>query len=82
MFINSGAGFNPARAGWVSYAASKHALRALADGLREEVNPKGVRVLTAFLDRPAYRCVLVGRSVRAKLDQGTDVDAIAGRNNP
>jgi NAD(P)-dependent dehydrogenase (short-subunit alcohol dehydrogenase family) len=53
VFVNSGAGFNPARAGWVAYAASKHALRALADGLREEVNPKGVRVLTAFPGRTA-----------------------------
>jgi NADP-dependent 3-hydroxy acid dehydrogenase YdfG len=35
VLINSGAGqrTNP---GWVSYAASKHALRALADGLRLE----------------------------------------------
>ena len=46
VFVNSGAGFNPARAGWVGYAASKHALRAVADGLREEVNKQGVRVLT------------------------------------
>jgi NAD(P)-dependent dehydrogenase (short-subunit alcohol dehydrogenase family) len=53
VFVNSGAGFNPARAGWVGYAASKHALRALADGLREEVNKKGVRVLTVFPGRTA-----------------------------
>ena len=53
VFVNSGAGFNPARAGWVAYAASKHALRALADGLREEVNKQGVRVLTVFPGRTA-----------------------------
>ena len=53
VFVNSGAGFNPARAGWVGYAASKHALRALADGLREEVNKQGVRVLTVFPGRTA-----------------------------
>ena len=52
-FVNSGAGYSPARAGWVGYAASKHALRALADGLREEVNKKGVRVLTVFPGRTA-----------------------------
>lgn len=53
VFVNSGAGFNPARAGWVAYAASKHALRALADGLREEVNKQGVRILTVFPGRTA-----------------------------
>lgn len=53
VFINSGAGFQPARAGWAAYAASKHALRALADGLREEVHPQGVRVITVFPGRTA-----------------------------
>jgi short-subunit dehydrogenase len=53
VFINSGAGFQPARAGWASYAASKHALRALADGLREEVHPQGMRVITVFPGRTA-----------------------------
>jgi short-subunit dehydrogenase len=53
VFVNSSAGFHPARAGWVGYSASKHALRALADGLRDEVNPRGVRVLTVFPGRTA-----------------------------
>lgn len=53
VFVNSSAGFHPARAGWVGYSASKHALRALADGLRDEVNPQGVRVLTVFPGRTA-----------------------------
>jgi NAD(P)-dependent dehydrogenase (short-subunit alcohol dehydrogenase family) len=53
VFVNSGAGFQPARAGWAAYAASKHALRALADGLREEVHPQGVRVITVFPGRTA-----------------------------
>ena len=53
VFVNSSSGFNPARAGWVAYAASKHALRAVADGLRDEVNAKGVRVLTVFPGRTA-----------------------------
>ncbi|MFL6263110.1 MAG: SDR family oxidoreductase [Thermoanaerobaculia bacterium] len=53
VFVNSGAGSSPARAGWVGYAASKHALRAVADGLREEVNKQGVRVLTVFPGRTA-----------------------------
>lgn len=53
VFVNSGAGASPARGSWGAYAASKHALRALADALRAEVNPKGVRVLTVFPGRTA-----------------------------
>ena len=53
VFINSSAGFHPAKAGWAAYSASKHALRALADGLRAEVNPKGVRVISVFPGRTA-----------------------------
>jgi len=53
VFVNSGSGFKPASAGWIGYAASKHALRAVADGLREEVDRQGVRVLTVFPGRTA-----------------------------
>jgi NAD(P)-dependent dehydrogenase (short-subunit alcohol dehydrogenase family) len=53
VFINSSSGFHPARAGWVAYSASKHALRAVADGLRDEVNRQGVRVITVFPGRTA-----------------------------
>lgn len=53
VFVNSGAGASPARGSWGAYAATKHALRALADALRAEVNPKGVRVLTVFPGRTA-----------------------------
>jgi NADP-dependent 3-hydroxy acid dehydrogenase YdfG len=53
VFVNSGSGFHPARAGWVAYAASKHALRAVADGLRDEVHSKGVRVISVFPGRTA-----------------------------
>jgi NADP-dependent 3-hydroxy acid dehydrogenase YdfG len=52
VFVNSSAGL-AARAGVASYAASKHALKALADGLREEVNADGVRVLSLYLGRTA-----------------------------
>jgi len=54
VFMNSSMGLR-VRAGVAHYAASKHALRALADGLREEVNPDGVRVLSVFLGRTASR---------------------------
>jgi short-subunit dehydrogenase len=53
VFVNSSAGFHPARAHFAAYAASKHALRAYADALREEVNKQGVRVLTVYPGRTA-----------------------------
>ena len=54
VFINSSAGLN-ARSGIAQYAATKHALRAVADSLRDEVNQHGVRVLSVFLGRTASR---------------------------
>jgi short-subunit dehydrogenase len=53
VFINSGVGLSVRRPEVGQYAATKHALRALADSLREEVNQKGVRVLTVYLGRTA-----------------------------
>jgi len=52
VFINSSAAIN-ARANVGHYAATKHALKALADSLREEVNADGVRVLTVYPGRTA-----------------------------
>jgi len=52
VFINSSAGLN-ARANVGQYAASKHALKAVADSLREEVNPDGVRVMSVYPGRTA-----------------------------
>lgn len=52
VFINSTAGLN-ARANIGQYAASKFALKAIADSLREEVNAAGVRVLSVFPGRTA-----------------------------
>jgi short-subunit dehydrogenase len=52
VFINSTVGVSAiANAG--QYAATKHALRAVADSLRAEVNPAGVRVLSVFLGSTA-----------------------------
>ncbi len=42
-----------ARAGLSQYAATKYALKALTDSLRDEVNGEGVRVLSMFLGRTA-----------------------------
>jgi len=52
VFINSSVGLG-ARAKVSQYAATKHALKALADSLREEVNSEGIRVLSVFLGRTA-----------------------------
>ncbi|PNY82531.1 SDR family oxidoreductase [Deinococcus koreensis] len=52
VFVNSGAGLR-ANAGWASYAASKFALRAVADALREEEALHGVRVGTVYPSRTA-----------------------------
>ena len=54
LFVNSSSGL-VARANAGQYAASKHALKAVADSLRDEVNPSGVRVLNLFLGRTASR---------------------------
>lgn len=52
VFVNSSAGLN-ARANVGQYAASKFALKAIADSLREEVNAQGVRVLSIYPGRTA-----------------------------
>jgi NADP-dependent 3-hydroxy acid dehydrogenase YdfG len=52
VFINSTAGL-VARENVSQYAATKHALKAIADSLREEVNQEGIRVLSLFLGRTA-----------------------------
>lgn len=52
VFINSTV-VGHARAGLSQYAATKHALKAIADSLRDEVNKNGVRVLSVFLGRTA-----------------------------
>jgi len=53
VFINSTAGIMGARANVGQYAATKHALRAIADSVRDEVNSKGVRVLSVYPGRTA-----------------------------
>ena len=52
VFINSSI-YQNARALVGPYAASKYALKALADSLRLEVNPRGLRVLSIFPGRTA-----------------------------
>lgn len=52
VFVNSTAGLD-APSGSSQYAATKYALRGLADALRAEVNEAGVRVISVFPDRTA-----------------------------
>lgn len=52
VFINSSAGIGT-RPGIGHYSAMKHALKALTDTLRSEVNPLGIRVLSVYPGRTA-----------------------------
>jgi NAD(P)-dependent dehydrogenase (short-subunit alcohol dehydrogenase family) len=52
VFVNSTVGLQ-ARSTVGAYAATKHGLRALADALRAETGPAGVRVISAYLGRVA-----------------------------
>jgi len=52
VFVNSSQGLKAAP-GVGQFAATQHALKAVADSLRQEVNQEGVRVLTVFPGRTA-----------------------------
>ena len=52
VFVNSSAGLR-ASALNVLYAATKHGLKAIADGLRAEVNADGIRVISVYPGRTA-----------------------------
>jgi NADP-dependent 3-hydroxy acid dehydrogenase YdfG len=47
VFINSSVGLR-AKAGASIYSSTKHALKALADSLRDEVNKNAVRIISVF----------------------------------
>jgi NADP-dependent 3-hydroxy acid dehydrogenase YdfG len=53
VFVNSTVGLMAKRPEVGQYGATKHALRAVADSLREEVNANGIRVLSVYLGRTA-----------------------------
>ena len=78
VFVNSSVVHHPA-AGTAEYAASKHALKGFADGLRQEVNARGVRVISVYPGRTATPlqaslCELEGREYQPdKLLQPEDV---------
>jgi short-subunit dehydrogenase len=52
VFVNSSSGIS-AKPMFSQYDLTKHALKALADSLRAEVNPDGIRVLSVYLGRTA-----------------------------
>lgn len=52
VFINSSLWLS-VRSGVAQYAATKYALKAIADSLRDEVNADGIRVLSVFPGRTA-----------------------------
>jgi NADP-dependent 3-hydroxy acid dehydrogenase YdfG len=53
IFVNSSASFSAQRAEIGQYAATKHALKAIADSVRTELNPRGIKVLSIYLGRTA-----------------------------
>ncbi|HXE12537.1 MAG TPA: SDR family NAD(P)-dependent oxidoreductase [Bryobacteraceae bacterium] len=53
VFINSSVGLRAERAELGQYSATKHALKAVADSLRDEVNHDGMRVLSVYPGRTA-----------------------------
>jgi NADP-dependent 3-hydroxy acid dehydrogenase YdfG len=71
VFINSSAGLgSPANAG--QFSATQHALRAIANSLRDEVNADGIRVLSVYPGRTATPriaalCEEEGQSYRPEL---------------
>ncbi len=71
LFVNSGAGL-AAHPDWSAYAASKFGLRALADALRGEERPQGVRVTTVFPGRTA-----TPMQEKVHRQEGRDYDASA-----
>lgn len=84
VFVNSSVVNHPA-AGTIQYAASKHALKGMADGLRQELNAFGVRVISVYPGRTATPlqaslCEAEGKEYRAnELLQPEDVAAIVVR---
>lgn len=69
VFVNSGAGLRVSPE-WGSYAASKFAVRAIADALREEERRSGVRVTTVYPGRTA-----TPMQEKVHQQEGADYDA-------
>ena len=68
VFVNSSTGLEP-RPSVGLFSASQHALRAIADVLRDEVNADGIRVLNVYPGRTATR-----RQERIFRDEGREYE--------
>jgi NADP-dependent 3-hydroxy acid dehydrogenase YdfG len=71
VFINSSSGIT-AKPMSAQYDSTKHALKAIADSLRAEINVHGVRVLSVYLGRTASEmqeqiCQMEGKAYRPEL---------------
>lgn len=77
VFINSSAGLH-ARANAAAYSATKFALRALTDALREEVNELGIRVQSVFPGRTATPCT---ERIFAQEERGYDPSKLLQPND-
>lgn len=53
VFVNSSVVLRESKGGTSQYSATKYALKALADSLRDEVNSDGVRVISVYPGRTA-----------------------------
>lgn len=69
VFVNSGAGLRVSP-GWGAYAASKFAVRAIADAVRAEERANGVRVTTVYPGRTA-----TPMQQKVHQQEGADYDA-------
>jgi len=79
VFVNSAAGL-VARKGAAFYAATKHALKAIADSLREEVAVDSVTVLSVFPSRmntPMQDRVLAFEGASGQRDRFLHPDTVA-----
>lgn len=80
VMLNSGAGI-AAKAGWASYAASKFALRALADSLRAEEERHGVRVTSIHpgrVDTDMQRGVVAHEGAEYRAEAYLRPESVAG----
>jgi NADP-dependent 3-hydroxy acid dehydrogenase YdfG len=80
VFVNSSQALK-ASAEVGQYAATKHALKAIADSLRDEVNSDGVRVMSIFLGRTAgerQRAIFASEGRLYQPDRLIDPADIAG----
>lgn len=76
VFVNSGAGMHGI-AGHAVYAAVKHALRGLADSLRDEVRGEGVKVTTVFPGPTRTAMLAADQSLRDAQEEPMAAESVA-----